>query len=257
MIDFNTHEISDAFQTLMDKTIVDKETRSRVPRQYLGASRLGVDCLRSLQFEIMDVKKDSDKEIEGRIYRIFHRGHQGEEWLKVWMAEAGFTLEGTQDGFTLCDNLIAGHCDGIITSGPEAFAPYPRLWECKVLGNKGISKLLNHRLRKGYPVYYAQIQIYMAALAEQGNGGKGWIGLDRNPALFTALNADTMNIYAESVEFDGEYAQRTYYRGEQVIRACQENYYLPRLSADPAFFVCKMCSWQQRCHAMTNDKIDG
>jgi hypothetical protein len=90
----------------------------------------------------------------------------------------------------------------------------------------------------------------MAALAES------WQGLDQNPALFTALNADTMTIYAESVEFDGEYAQRTYTRGEQVIRACQDNYYLPRISNDPSMFVCKMCSWQNKCHSMTNDIIE-
>jgi hypothetical protein len=250
MIDLNTHEISDAFQALLDKTIVDKETRSRVPRQYLGASRLGAECLRSLQFEIMDVDVDAGSEIEGRIYRIFYRGHQGEEWLKMWLTDAGFTIEGTQDGFYLCDNLISGHCDGIITAGHESFAPYPRLWECKVLGNKGISKLKNNRLRKAYPVYYAQVQIYMAAL------GETWAGLDSNPALFTALNADTMTIYAESVEFDGEYAQQTYTRGEQVIRACQDNYYLPRISNAPSMFVCKMCSWQNKCHSMTNDIIE-
>jgi len=257
MIDLNTHEISDAFQALLDKTIVDKETRSRVPRQYLGASRLGAECLRSLQFEIMDVDVDAGSEIEGRIYRIFYRGHQGEEWLKMWLTDAGFTIEGTQDGFYLCDNLISGHCDGIITAGPESFAPYPRLWECKVLGTKGISKLKNNRLRKAYPVYYAQVQIYMAALAEQGNNGKGWAGLDVNPALFTALNADTMSIYAESVEFDPEYAQQTYYRGEQVIKACQDGFYLPRISQDKDFYLCKFCNWQNRCHSMTSDLIEG
>ena len=250
MIDFNTHEISDAFQSLLDKTIVEKEQSQRIPRQYLGASRLGVECLRSLQFEIMDVKVDEGKEIEGRIYRIFYRGHQGEEWLKGWMAEAGFKIEGTQDGFYLCDNLIAGHCDGIITAGPESFAPYPRLWECKVLGTKGISKLNNHRLKKAYPVYYAQVQIYMAAL------GETWKGLDSNPALFTALNADTMTIYAESIEFDPEYAQNTYYRGEQVIRACQDGFYLPRISQDKDFYLCKFCNWQNRCHSMISDQIE-
>lgn len=244
MIDFNTHAVSEAFSQLLDSSLQQYEESKRVPRQYLGGSRLGVECLRSLQFEVMNIDVDPGKEISGRIYRIFHRGHQGEEWMKVWMAQAGFVIGGTQDGFKLCDDLIAGHVDGIITHGPDNFGPYPRLWECKVLGNKGISKLNNHRLKKAYPVYYAQMQIYMAAM-----------DLDINPGLFTALSADTMSIYAESIDFDGEYAQQTYTRGERVIRACQDGFYLPRISQDRDFFVCKMCNWQNKCHAMTNDII--
>ena len=162
--------------------------------------------------------------------------------MAAWMAQAGFAIktvgpDGQQFGFSVAGGRIAGHIDGAIIAGPDGFGPFPRLWENKVLGAKGWNKLDREKLQKAYPVYYAQCQIYMA-----------YMQLSDNPALFTALNADTMEIYAESVEFDPQAAQAVSDKGVRVLKACDAGELLPRLSDDPSWYECKFCPYCQRCH---------
>jgi hypothetical protein len=152
------------------------------------------------------------------------------------MRDAGFDLKSGQEGFRTCEGFIAGHVDGIIHSGPDCIS-YPCLWECKTLGSKGWNKVNKEKVKKAYPVYYGQMQIYMA-----------YMELDENPALFTALNADTMELYHEAVPFDQQAAQSLSDKGVRVIEACLAGEKLPRLSDDPTWFQCKMCPYQERCH---------
>ena len=50
-------------------------------RQYLGASRLGVGCERALQYEFAQAPVDYGREIQGRMLRIFERGHVMEDCM--------------------------------------------------------------------------------------------------------------------------------------------------------------------------------
>src|SRR3546814_11494595 len=63
---------------------------------------------------------------------------------------------------------------------------YPALWEMKALNNKSWNDTRCKGVEKSKPVYYVQMQTYMA-----------YLGLGDYPALFTALNKDTGEIYAE------------------------------------------------------------
>ena len=66
-------------------------------------------------------------------------------------------------------------------------------------------------------------------------------------AIFTALNADTMEIYTELVPFDDALAQRMSDRAVKVITATEAGELLPRAFHDPTHFECRMCAWQDRC----------
>lgn len=239
MIDLNHRNPTSALVAAIDAAIVAEKGKES-PRNYLGGSRLGHHCSRALQYEFFNAPKDEP--FSGRLYRIFHRGHQGEEWMIDWLRAAGLDLrtqgqDGKQFGFAVAKGRIRGHCDGVIVGGPEHFGPYPRLWECKVLGEKGWKKLEKEKLRKAYPTYYGQVAIYQA-----------YLQLDANPALFTALNANTMDIYAEDVPFDGDEAQRLSDRGVQILQACDAGELLPRISEDPSWYECKFCDHARRCH---------
>lgn len=237
-LDFN-HRFKGRRISMLIDAAVRAEREKDAPRDYLGASRIGHHCLRALQYEFFNTPKDVP--FEGRIYRIFHRGHHGEDWMAEWLRMAGFVLrtagaDGRQFGFSTGKGRIRGHCDGVFVGGPEEHGPYPRLWECKVLGSKGWNKLDRQGLEKAYPEYFAQVQLYMA-----------YLNLSENPALFTALNADTMEVYDESAAFEPDRAQELSDRAVTVIRACEAGELLPRCAADEDCFSCRFCGYRTRC----------
>jgi hypothetical protein len=240
MIDFNTTaSLSGQVTVLVDAGM--QQARAREPvRQYLGASRLGAACERALQFEYAQAPVDPGRETEGRILRIFERGHVMEDCMVAWLRGAGFDLrtrgaDGEQFGFSALDGRLQGHVDGVLVGGPEGFA-YPALLEIKCLGGKSWRELEKHRLGVAKPVYAGQVALYQA-----------YLELHEHPALFTALNADTMAIYAERVPFDAALAQRLSDRAVRVITATEAGELLPRGFLDPTHFECRMCTWQDRC----------
>lgn len=221
---------------------LQRERQEQGQRAYLGASIIGRECARAIQYSFLGTPQDPGREFTGQKLRIFHRGHEGEKWMTRWFRQAGFDLRtekqnGEQFGFEACDGRFRGHGDGVFCAGPTIML-YPALWENKMLGAKGMAKLKKNGLKDAYQEYYAQVQTYMA-----------YMGLEANPALFTALNADTMEIHAEQVPFDAPEAQRVSDRAVTVLRACDAGVQLPRIAQNADFFVCKWCDFAQRCWA--------
>jgi hypothetical protein len=240
MMDFNSSaSVSGQLTELIDAGM-QRSREAQPGRDYLGASRLGVACERALQYEFAKAAIDSGRRLEGRMLRIFERGHVMEDCMVTWLREAGFDLrtrkaDGNQFGFSAADGRLKGHVDGVIVGGPEGFA-YPALWECKCLGNKSWRDLDKHKLAVSKPVYAAQVAIYQA-----------YLELHEHPAIFTAINAETMEIYTELVPFDPALAQRMSDRAVKVITATQAGELLPRSFNDSTHFECRMCAWQDRC----------
>ncbi|MBI5923835.1 MAG: hypothetical protein HY847_19580 [Betaproteobacteria bacterium] len=240
MMDFNSSSsISGQVTALIDVGMQQVRAREEV-RLYLGASRLGVSCERALQYEYAQAPVDYGRDFQGRMLRIFQRGHVIEDCMAGWLRGAGFDLrtrnqQGEQFGFTVADGRLQGHADGVVVGGPEGFA-YPCLWENKCLGGKSWRDLEKNRLAVSKPVYAAQVALYQA-----------YLDLHEHPAIFTAVNADTMDIYTELVPFDGALAQRMSDRGAKVIEATEAHELLPRSFAEQTYFECRMCDWQDRC----------
>ncbi len=240
MLDFNSSSTeSGRLEALIDIGLL--QARAAEPkRTYLGASRLGVACSRALQYEYADAPVDPGRDTDGRMLRIFERGHVLEESMVAWLRGAGFDLrtrqdDSTQFGFSALDGRLRGHVDGVFVAGPEGY-DYPALWECKFLGSKAWRELEKNRLAVAKPVYAAQVAMYQA-----------YLDLHANPALFTAINADTMEVYAERVPFDGQLAQRMSDRAVQIVLATDAGELLPRSFSDPTHFECRFCAWQDRC----------
>lgn len=240
MIDYNpSAALSDRVMALLDAALQRDPARTS-SRSYLGASRLGAACERALQYEYAHAPVDAGRATPGRMLRIFERGHVMENCMVRWLRAAGFDLrtrkaDGAQYGFTSLDGRLRGHVDGVIVAGPEWFG-YPCLWENKCLGMKSWRELDKHRLAVAKPVYAAQVALYQA-----------YLELHEHPALFTAINADSMEIYAELVPFDAALAQRMSDRALKVITATEAGEQLPRAFSDPTHFECRMCAWQDRC----------
>lgn len=232
MLDLNHQGPTARLSLLIDKAL---EARIETPRTYLGASRLGEECGRALQFEFFGTPKD--KEFSGQTLRTFAFGNAIEKLMAEWLRSAGVIITGRQAGFKTANGLIQGHVDGVINGGPADFGPFPRLWEMKTASSKKFKEFEKHHVQKANKVYYVQIQIYMAYLNLQ------------NPALFTVMNKDTSELYFEDVPFDPEVAQEASDRGARIVQACQCGEILPRISEDPGFYLCSWCAWTERCHA--------
>ena len=237
VLDFNSRSMAGERMVALIDAAIDRVQETK--RNYLGASAIGEPCARRLQYEFQGAPQDEGSGFTARTRRIFHRGHQGEEWVAAWIRGAGFELRteknGRQFGFEDCDGRFSGHIDGVFINGPEGFK-FPALWENKVLGSKGFASLVKHGVAKVYPKYAAQVAVYQA-----------YLQLAENPAIFTALNADTMEIHIEFVAFDQALAQENIDKAARVLTACDHCETLPRAADDADSFTCKFCPYRGVC----------
>ena len=247
MLDFNhrpkAHEVVTAH---IDAALVVE--RAEQPRRaYLGASRLGVACDRALQYEFAGAPVDPGRDFDGRVLRIFEVGHVLEDLAIRWLRQAGFDLHTRtrsdgQFGFSVCNGLIQGHVDGIVMGSPADLGwSFPMLWECKTMNAQNWRDCVKRGVSVAKPVYAAQVAIYQAYMESTVED------ISRNPALFTAINKDTQELWFELVPFDSVLAQRASDRAVKIITATEHGELLPRSFSDPAHHECKFCAWQERC----------
>lgn len=233
-------EWSDNFEGIIDLAM-QADNAAQPARNYLGASRLGDDCSRKLAYEFHKTPKDEGREFKGRTLRIFERGHTGEDNMAARLRLSGFELvthkpDGGQIGFTTAGGLVSGHIDGVVTSAPYASGlATPALWENKCLGEKSFNDLVKKGVRASKPVYFVQMQLYMA-----------YLDLAEHPALFTAENANTGAIYAERVPFDAAAAQAASDKGVAVV-GTKDPEEMPRVAKVATDFRCKWCDYADRC----------
>ena len=122
----------------------------------------------------------------------------------------------------------------MIVGGPDVGVAWPALWEHKALKASSWSDTARKGVQLSKPVYFGQIQIYMA-----------YMGL--GSALFTVLNKDTCEIHHELVPFDPTAAQTLSDTAVDVLRAADAGDLLPRIATNPDFFLCRFCPFSTRC----------
>lgn len=261
MLDFTPKpaaEFSAAFEAIIDEALLSKEAAEKADyqakakdhtRPAIGAGSLGNECLRAIGYKFHRTPVDPGREFSGRLLRIFRRGHVMEDIMAEYIRLAGFTLlthrpsDGKQfrwDAAKYEDGKgrIKGMVDGVITEAPYASGVVtPCVWENKELGNKGWTKLASKGLKAYGGDYYPQTQLNMF-----------YLGLHENPALFTAKNADTQQIYAEKIPFDAEAAQAASDKGVKVVQSRHPEE-LPRVAKVSTDYRCKFCDFPQRCWA--------
>ena len=223
---------------ILDAKIIENHKQQK-KRDYLGVSSIGDDCLRKVQLQY----EGKEAEFSASTLRTFDIGHRLEDLVAEWLRIAGFELKtrnenGEQFGFSTAKGRIKGHVDGKIVDVSEDLKEIglrpQALWECKTLNHKSWQETSKKGLMLTKPLYYAQIQLYMAYL-------------DLEQCLFTALNKDSSELYFELIPFDSEAAQRYSDRAVQIIKASENNEAMPCISSDLSFFKCKMCAFRNEC----------
>lgn len=246
VLDFNPRSIreaqaSEAINAVLEAHLHDK--RSQQPRrQYVGASGIGKDCERALQFEFAGAPRETDFKTE--TLRKFDFGHMGEELARCWFQDAGFKLvqnsqkDGSRFRFVQMDGRFSGEPDGVFIDGPEIPGlTYPAMWECKSVGSKTYKQLMKDGLKKARPVYWSQIHTCMA-----------YLGLKQT--IFTVTNLDTGEQAHLLFEVDLEEAQRMTDRAVRIISSTDAGDLLPRPYAKADHFECRWCSFAKRCWGM-------
>ena len=243
------------FHQLIDNAILGKAQKEA--RDYLGASIIGHSCSRKIQYQYKNTVPDEGLDIhkDARKQRIFQRGHAFEKTMVQWILDAGFKIEGSdyipRSNLAMGSDVLpiksigfmrrfmgeqfGGHIDGLITSGPEIEGlKYPFIWENKAVGEKTFNSLSKYGIDKN-PGYQAQLAIYQAYLNYL------------NPALFTVINCNTMEIYAEAVPFNAAIAQEMSDKAARIIEDTALEIEMPRVSGDPKYFECSWCEFKQTC----------
>jgi hypothetical protein len=209
-------------------------TAAELPRPYLGASIVGHECPRRIQFDWW-----CKPVLAARVREIFARGHHFEAQSRDRLVAAGFKFAPPEVlGFSAVNGALRGSADGIIIAGPDlpgAYLIYPLLWEHKAVNSKNWRALERDGLEKTFPQYAAQVSLYQAYLDIT------------NPALFTALNADTCERLHFLVPFNAERAQLWSDRAVTIIEATRAGELLPRGFDDSKDWHCRMCPHAERC----------
>jgi hypothetical protein len=233
MLDFNRTDVSETPLSMgLNELIERSEPPSKNVRQYLGASVIGSDCLRRIQYDWM-----CDPVHSVRTLAIFARGHFHEKLCREHLIRVGFKFApGAKLEFQAAEGLFRGHADGLLFDGPQLPGlEYPTLWEHKALNAKGWRAIDRDGLVGLYAPYAAQVAIYQAYLDHT------------NPALFSITNADTCERLHLLVPFNAALAQQVSDRAVDIINATRAGELLGRIIDDPEDWRCRMCSWHQRC----------
>ena len=207
---------------------------TQLERPYLGASIVGHECLRRIQYDWW-----CRPVLTARTREVFDRGHYFEERARQRLIASGFKFAPPEAlAFTAVDGALRGHADGIIIHGPQlpgVYLIYPLIWEHKCLKAENWRAVERDGLAKKHSYYLAQVVLYQSYLDVS------------NPALFTVTNADTCEWLHFLIPFDAECAQEWSDRAANIIAATRASELLPRAYDKPDDWHCRACSHVDRC----------
>jgi hypothetical protein len=237
------HTTTKLLAPLIDQALKIKRD-AEPPRKYLGASMMGDACIRKVAYQYHQTPKDVDRGFSGQTYRIFDMGHDGEDRVAEYLKHASFALRvvdrnGEQFGYSVADGKMKGHIDGVITQAPVDVPGLvlPALWENKALGNASFNEVVRVGIKESKPLYYAQVQIYMAYMQLES-------------CLFTCINRDNGLLHIEVIAFDPQHAQEVSDRGVRVIQSKRPEEF-PRIARESTDWRCKWCDYASRCWTAT------
>jgi hypothetical protein len=207
--------------------IIDKSQENIIdePRDYIGASSIGSDCIRKIWYEF---KGEKGENIPAKVRRTFDIGRKLESLVIEWLGKAG--LEVITDTLTYHPKdmeYFQGHFDGIIVIDKK-----PHILEIKTAKDASFKIFVAKGLKLWNPQYFAQIQSYM-----------GMSGLFS--ACILVLNKDNSAIYDEFITFDEGFYNVLKNKAALIAASPLPP---PRISASPVWFACKVCKFNKVCH---------
>ena len=206
-------------------------SRGEIPRDYIGASSIGADCMRQIWYEFKG-KKSNPKDIAPKLHRTWNIGRNLESLIVEWLTKAGVKLivpHETNHYLEFFDAeypYLRGHCDAILIK-PKA------ILEIKTAKDSSFKVLVKRGVYDWDQKYYSQIQSYM-----------GMSGIKKTYVL--ALNKDTSDFYDEQISFDEHYYKSLQQKAFMIHEASEPP---PKVNDSPLWFQCRMCKFSGSCHS--------
>jgi hypothetical protein len=211
------------------------------PRSHLGASEIGESCERRVWFKFRWIVFE---QFNGRMARLFRRGHIEEEKIIELLVGIGFNVQqvdvdGKQVRIVSSNKHFGGSSDSSATL-PTRYGvqSIPLLLEFKTAKDKYFNAIGNSGVIKSKPVHWIQMCVYGYKLGLQY-------------ALYVCENKADDDLIFELLELDWELAKAQEIKAETIIKA----YYPPaRISNNPSFWECRFCPSLNLCHHLNIDK---
>ncbi len=202
-------------------------------RSHMGASLLGKKCRRDIWYSFRWVK---EPKFEGRMVRLFNRGHMEEPRFIALLRQAGMhtwsaNVDGSQFRFSNCNGHYGGSLDCVV-KGVPGFEDIPMLSEFKTHSDKSFNKLVIGGVKAAKPEHWVQMNQYM-----------GHYKLTK--ALYLAVNKNNDELYAEIVDFDQEEFDYDVGLAQSLSHTTKPP---AKINKDPNFYLCRNCDHKDICH---------
>jgi hypothetical protein len=207
-----------------------------LPRPHMGASMLGHPCDRWLWLSFRWAVKEK---IDGRVLRLFRRGHLEEPQIVADLRAIGVDIRTTPKNMSVdFGRHVSGSIDAIAESGVPGAEKTRHVCEFKTHSKKSFDDLEKIGVEKSKPMHYVQMQAYM-------HGSK----IDR--ALYVAVCKNDDRLYTERVRYSKDLATKAIERGHRIALSDDIP---PPISTDPSWFECKFCPGHSFCHGTKTTK---
>lgn len=197
-------------------------------RWHMGASVIGHDCPRYVWNTFRWLKAE---EFDGRMYRLFQRGHKEEPNFVEMLRHVGIEVTegdhttGKQFRVSAHNGHFGGSLDGICI--PDQF-----LVEFKTHSDKSFKELAKVGVRQAKPQHVVQMETYGP-----------FYNLDY--ALYCAVNKNDDDLYFEWVRLDKTVGALHVAKAGELINSQTPP---KKISETPTYFRCKWCHFAGICH---------
>lgn len=193
------------------------------PRDYIGASSIGSDCLRQIWYELNNGKGNK---IPNKLRRTWEVGKVLEGMVVGLLRDCGVNISACQSEFVHYKlPYFKGHCNGVIVD-------YNAILEVKTAKNASFNIFVKSGCKKWNYKYYAQLQAYM-----------GMSGI--HEAYILVLNKDNSDLHEEFIAFDEFVFEEL---TDKAIRVFESVEPPRRVHNSPLWFACKVCKFNKICH---------
>jgi hypothetical protein len=207
-------------------------------RTHLGASLIGNKCRRKLWYTFRWVKKE---QFDGRMQRLFNRGHREEARFVEWLRGIGFTVyEADQNGQQFRAPFAEGHgggsLDAIFYLPPNYRIKQPFLGEFKTNGTgRGFSDLTAEGVAAKKEQHWVQMCMYGSHPDYQ-----------ITHALYFNICKNDDDLHVEAVKLDWKLGEQMREKATQIIFMDSPP---PKISEQSTYFECQsMCAYKNVCH---------